>query len=98
MALHELATNASKYGALSGAKGVVRLSWRVDARGAGRRLAVSWVERGGPRIAPPEREGFGRVVTERMVAAALDAEVSVDYAPEGFAWRMICGSGALAGA
>ena len=94
MAMHELATNAGKYGALSTEGGTVRLVWRLDGDGpGGRRLAVEWLERGGPPAEPPARTGFGTVVIERLVRDALSAEVSLGYGPEGFSWRAVCATG-----
>jgi PAS domain S-box-containing protein len=86
LALHELATNAIKYGALAAATGKIRVSWAFD--GAPRVLRLSWVEQGGPPVAPPSRKGFGHVVIEHMVAQSLDGEVAVDFAPQGLNWTL----------
>lgn len=84
MALHELCTNAAKYGALSTPEGRVSIRWHVDSRPAGRRrLALSWVEHGGPPVAAPQRRGFGSRLIERAVATELEGEVRVDYPPGG---------------
>ena len=91
MALHELATNAGKYGALSDTTGGIRIEWRAAAGAAGdARFELSWAERGGPPVAPPARAGFGTVVIEDIPRAELNAEVSLTYAPEGFRWRVSC--------
>jgi two-component sensor histidine kinase len=83
MSVHELLTNASKYGALSTPDGFVQVAWRVVARARSRRLRLAWSEHGGPRVAPPTRLGFGsRLITEGL-PLELDAEVELDYAPEG---------------
>ncbi|WP_181705440.1 sensor histidine kinase [Chthonobacter rhizosphaerae] len=82
MALHELATNAAKYGALKEG-GHVRLTWRRD----GQRLEIEWRESGGPAITPPASRGFGTRVLERAAAHELDAEVSLDFPPTGVVWR-----------
>jgi two-component sensor histidine kinase/CHASE3 domain sensor protein len=89
MALHELATNAAKYGALSAEAGKVLIRWSVeaDAEGEGR-CRLSWQESGGPPVEPPTRRGFGTVVIERAVAQALDGKVTIDYAPAGFSWQL----------
>ncbi|WP_244913944.1 sensor histidine kinase, partial [Methylobacterium frigidaeris] len=79
MALHELATNAVKYGALSVPAGQVTLSWSV-AEG---RLALRWQERGGPPVVPPTRTGFGSRLIERSLARELDGTVSLSFPPEG---------------
>ena len=78
--MHELATNATKHGALStsGRAGGDRLGAR-----AGRGVELIWQESGGPPVGPPERKGFGRVVFER-IGASLDGEIATDFRPEGF--------------
>ena len=89
LALHELATNASKYGALSRPDGKIRIAWRIDDPGAeAARFHLSWREEGGPPVKPPRRKGFGRFVVETMIARALDAAVTIDFAPDGFVWMM----------
>jgi PAS domain S-box-containing protein len=89
MALHELATNAAKYGALSTPEGKVSISWRVDPAADGTQMCVlSWTESGGPPVERPSRRGFGRVVIERTVARALRGEVRIDYAPAGLRWTL----------
>ncbi|MET3725350.1 sensor histidine kinase [Sphingomonas trueperi] len=81
MALHELCTNAIKYGALSTVSGWVEFTWRVEE--APLRLLLEWHERGGPRVTPPTRRGFGTRMLERALAGDLKAEVRLDFAPEG---------------
>jgi PAS domain S-box-containing protein len=92
MALHELATNAAKYGALSNAEGRVSVRWRVEeaADSAESRFTLTWQERGGPRVAEPVAPGFGAKVTTRMVRSATRGEVSVDWAAAGLTWRLSC--------
>jgi PAS domain S-box-containing protein len=90
MALHELATNAAKYGSLSTHAGEVRIGWSL-AETDSRRLTVEWCERGGPPVRPPSRKGFGSAITGRLTEAGLKGEVSLDYAPEGLVWRVLCG-------
>jgi PAS domain S-box-containing protein len=91
MALHELATNAGKYGSLSTASGSVDVDWSLDtAQGAPGRFLMAWIESGGPPTIPPTRRGFGTNVTTNLTRHALDAEVSVDYAPSGLVWRLSC--------
>lgn len=85
LALHELATNATKYGALSMPGGQVRVAWSVDGTGA-KRVQFEWIERGGPRVAPPSRSGFGLRLIEK-VAGQLDAEIAHDFLPEGVRCR-----------
>ena len=87
LALHELATNAVKYGALSVPEGKLTVSWSFDDQSQhAHNFHLSWVERGGPAVTPPSRVGFGRTVIERLTAAALDGKVSLEYAPEGVQW------------
>ena len=88
MALHELATNAAKYGALSNATGSVHITWRVAADGGGARFRLSWSEHGGPPVAPPEKRGFGQTVIVDMVKHALGAEVSLAFAASGLIWQI----------
>lgn len=90
LALHELATNAAKYGALSNQTGRVRIAWRVSSGRKGGRFAIEWSESGGPEVAPPSRKGFGSAVIERMSTAALGAEVTFDFPPTGLRWRLEC--------
>ncbi len=88
MALHELATNASKYGALSDAEGRVEVSWRLAGSGEEREFLLDWVEKDGPTVTPSERRGFGYTIMVAMVEKSLDAEVKVDYAPTGLSWKV----------
>jgi PAS domain S-box-containing protein len=84
LALHELATNASKYGALSTADGTINVDWLVHP---GEQLEITWRESGGPPVMRPERSGFGHFVIETMVKSTLSAEVTVDFAPDGVCWK-----------
>ncbi|MDO9713308.1 sensor histidine kinase [Paracraurococcus lichenis] len=79
MALHELATNAAKHGALSEPGGRVSLAWRR----AGPAATVEWTEEGGPPVRPPERRGFGSRLLGRALAAELGGSVELDFAPGG---------------
>ena len=84
MTLHELATNAGKYGALSVEGGRVEVAWRLDAGGQGtRRLALEWRESGGPAVTPPTRQGFGMRLINGGVRRELDGTVRLDFAPAG---------------
>lgn len=90
MALHELATNAAKHGALSVPGGRVAVTWRA-AEGAqeGRALELDWTESGGPPVAgPPRRRGFGSVLLTRGLKGQLGGEVALDFAPEGLRCRV----------
>jgi two-component sensor histidine kinase len=80
LAIHELCTNASKYGALSQEKGRVKLLWSVQK---GRRLHIRWSEHGGPPVEPPTRRGFGSRLIERGLASDLGGEISIDFLSKG---------------
>ena len=88
MALHELSTNAVKYGALSVPSGKVRVEWRLAGPHDARRLQMSWVESGGAPVSPPRAAGFGRLVIERMAAEALQGQVSLEFPREGVRWHL----------
>jgi two-component sensor histidine kinase len=83
MAVHELTTNAAKYGALSAAAGYVTVTWTLSSPGL-RRLRLEWTETGGPTVAAqPTRRGFGSRLLERGVTAELGGSVTLDFAPAG---------------
>lgn len=84
LVLHELATNAVKYGALSSPDGKVAVSWNfmLDKSG-GRHMTFLWLERGGPVVTPPKRRGFGTRLIERSMAQDSASRVRIDYEPEG---------------
>jgi PAS domain S-box-containing protein len=89
LAIHELATNAIKYGALSEASGKVSVSWMLDGEAdAPGPLLLSWIEQGGPPVSPPSRKGFGHVVIGEMVERSLNGKVAVEFASEGLRWRV----------
>ena len=88
LAVHELATNAVKYGALSAAEGKVSVSWRVTADEGARGLELDWIESGGPPVAPPERRGFGSRLVERSLAHDLQGEASLVFDPAGLRCRV----------
>lgn len=79
MALHELATNAVKYGALSNGTGQVAIGWRILDGIEGRHLCLCWRESGGPPVTTPMRRGFGSRLIERGLAAELGGTVTMDY-------------------
>ena len=83
LALHELATNAAKYGAFSVPEGRVEIAWKVQGGADPRRLILDWTEHGGPPVAEPERRGFGRSLIERSVAYELDGSAELTFAPAG---------------
>lgn len=86
LGLHELASNAITYGALSNATGRVDISWqriRFRDRDA---VELAWVERGGPIVGEPVNRGFGRTMIERLVPRAVDGESQIQFEPEGLRW------------
>jgi PAS domain S-box-containing protein len=86
LALHELATNAGKYGALSTDAGRIDVGWQLDSD----TITMSWTERGGPPVRPPERRGFGTTVIEAMAKQTVSGKVQLNYAPSGLEWRLTC--------
>ncbi len=82
MGLHELATNAAKYGALSNDTGTVHLVWHVAAAGEGRRVKLTWQESGGPPVKPPTRKGFGSLLLEQALKSDL-GRASLEFRPDG---------------
>src|SRR5262249_41718963 len=86
LALHELATNAGKYGALSTDTGRVDVQWGAD----GDTFTMSWTERDGPPVSTPKQRGFGTIVIEAMAEYSVDGAVQLDYAPSGLTWRLTC--------
>lgn len=83
MALHELATNAVKYGALSVQGGCVVVKWSIRTEGGERRLAFSWTEHGGPAVTPPTSTGFGTRMIERMLGRHVRGEAVIRYPESG---------------
>ena len=83
LVLHELATNAAKYGAFSVPAGRVEIVWAMQREAAEARLILDWSEHGGPPVQQPERRGFGRSLIERSVAYELDGSAELTFAPAG---------------
>jgi two-component sensor histidine kinase len=86
LALHELTTNAGKYGALSNDLGRLDIGWWTE----GEIFTMSWTERGGPPVSPPQRRGFGTTVMREMAERSVNSRVELDYAPSGVSWRLTC--------
>jgi two-component sensor histidine kinase len=86
LALHELATNASKYGALSCPDGKIEVSFSVLADRGADRLRLRWREIGGPEVMTPTRTGFGHTVIKKIMAHYGD--VAIDFRPEGLVWQL----------
>ena len=83
IALHELATNAVKYGAFSNEAGSILITWAIEATPQGRRLILRWREKDGPPVTPPSRKGFGSRVIEDGLAHELEGTVNLDYRANG---------------
>lgn len=98
LAVHELATNAAKHGALRGPEGHVDLVWRLEGAAtvpptahptddpnadAGASLVIDWTERGGPTVTPPERHGFGSELIDGMIRHELHGQIEIEYDPRG---------------
>ena len=81
LALHELATNAQKYGSLSEPQGQVSIKWQFCEEAS--KLRLVWQEWGGPMVRPPQRSGFGRAMIETVVVQALEGNVSLSFPPKG---------------
>ena len=83
MAIHELATNAAKYGALSSPTGRLALRWSVETDGAGRLLRLHWLERDGPAVTPTTHQGFGMRLLERGIQAELHGTTLIRFSRSG---------------
>jgi two-component sensor histidine kinase len=88
LALHELATNASKYGALSVPEGKVAVHWTFARSSGSRRLIMTWREANGPMVTVPEHWGFGGHVLQQVAAQALSGKVMHKFLPEGVRWTL----------
>lgn len=91
LALHELATNAAKYGALTKDDGTVRVVWQMATGG----LEFRWTESGGPAVAAPRRRGFGTNLLEQIVASYFEGEAELAFAPDGVQFSLIAGGPVL---
>jgi two-component sensor histidine kinase len=80
--LHELATNATKYGALSNETGQVRVAWKTSRHGPAKSLRLCWKESGGPPVNPPKQKGFGSLLIERALQNQL-GQARLDFDPDG---------------
>ncbi len=89
MVLHELATNATKHGALKESGGWVSVTWSITE--PDRRLKLIWQEQDGPEVGPPSRTGFGHTIIERYVSRALHADVMYEFKPTGVVWTLESG-------
>ena len=90
MAVYELTTNATKYGALSNESGVIEVTWDVMTNNDSSRLHFHWRERGGPTVVEPTGSGFGSKVLSKLVPAMLNGTTAATFPPEGFEWQIDC--------
>ncbi len=90
MAVHELATNAAKYGALSQPGGSVRVEWDVSERDGEKWFSFAWREMGGPPVSAPRREGFGQKLLRRLLGSAISAQPRIDYEAAGLRYSFDC--------
>ena len=90
MILHEIATNAAKYGALSNDTGAVRLDWEILSETAQPKLRLLWAEAGGPPVTAPVKLGFGSRLIERSARDQLGGEATVDFLPRGVVYTITC--------
>lgn len=88
MGLHELATNAAKYGSLSDMRGRIEIDWSIDRTAGQPVLAIDWTERDGPPVTPPSRRGFGSRLIERGIAQELDGQVALAFDAAGVQCRI----------
>jgi two-component sensor histidine kinase len=89
LCLHELATNAAKYGALSSPLGRVALSWNLDAGEAGTKLRLCWAEDGGPPVTPPSRPGYGTAFIRSATKGSLNGTVDLQFRSQGLVCEMV---------
>ncbi|WP_291570059.1 sensor histidine kinase [Bradyrhizobium sp.] len=90
MIVHEIATNAAKYGALSNDTGTVRLDWEIIAEHSRQKLRLIWAESGGPHVVAPVQRGFGSRLIERSARDQLGGEATVDFLPHGVVYTVTC--------
>lgn len=88
LALHELATNAAKYGALSNTSGIIHLHWTVARSETGDRFRLIWREAGGPPVLPPTREGFGTKLVQTSLASYCGGDVTVRFPQDGMVFEL----------
>jgi two-component sensor histidine kinase len=94
--VHELATNATKYGALSKPEGMIAIDWSIEYDGAETKFRFRWKERDGPRVTESPRQGFGRILIEKAVAQEFSAEPKISFDPEGLAYEIVAPLSAIA--
>lgn len=90
MILHEIATNAAKYGALSNGSGKIVIDWKLMPDASEQKLQMTWVESGGPRVVAPTRKGFGSKLIERGARDQLGGSATADFLPSGVVYTIEC--------
>jgi two-component sensor histidine kinase len=88
LAIHELATNAIKYGALSVPEGMVSVEWQRSDLGNAEQISIEWIEAGGPPVTKPDRESFGTRVVRFVAAREKSGNVDLDFREEGLCCRI----------
>src|SRR5215204_6987309 len=88
MAIHELTTNAAKYGSFSTSRGWLEVEWDVRGQDGGRKLELWWSEHDGPPVEPPSRKGFGSSLIQRLLATQCRAEIDFTFDRPGLRFRM----------
>ena len=89
LALHELATNAAKYGALSNQSGSVHISWSVGKPNGRHQFMFRWQERGGPCVTPPMSKGFGSAVLEQVMAEYFENPPQIEFVADGVGYEVV---------
>ncbi|NIZ08176.1 HWE histidine kinase domain-containing protein [Pseudooceanicola sp. HF7] len=95
LALHELATNSTKYGALSADAGQVALSWAVEGQGEGTQFRLVWQESGGPEVVAPKGQGFGSRIIAGVLPSAFSGTVNLEYALQGLTLQLLSNAASL---
>jgi two-component sensor histidine kinase len=95
LAVHELATNAIKYGALSNEDGKIKILWSEEEAGGDGTFFFSWTETGGPLVVTLDRKGFGTLLIARILAGDFGGDVKLGYEPTGFTCHLIAPVGHL---
>lgn len=89
LAVHELATNSAKYGALSEPDGKVTITTEISARAGVSQFSLEWRETGGPPVRPPDRQGFGSLLIQQMIEKVFHGTILYDYRPDGLVCRLV---------
>jgi len=88
MAIHELGTNAVKYGALSKSAGKVDIRWNIQSEEDGEYLVLEWKETGGPAATAPDETGFGTQILDQFLVSSLNGKTTLTYGEDGFCWSL----------